>query len=72
MNEKIKQSYQDKSYIEIMMKLDDSHRQILILAQSHCNKELYMQGIYKWTNETVLGSYFTSATASHYNWAEKN
>lgn len=34
-------------------------------------KKLIGKEIYKWVGGSVLGSYFVSATSSHYDWAMK-
>ena len=31
----------------------------------------FSKGVYKWVGGSTLGSYFVSATASHYDWAMK-
>lgn len=35
------------------------------------NEELFSKGTYQWVGGSPLGSYFVSATASHYDWAIK-
>ena len=35
------------------------------------SKELFSKGVYKWAGGSTLGSYFVSATSSHYAWAIK-
>jgi len=32
---------------------------------------LFSKGVYRWAPGSTLGSYFVSATASHYDWAMK-
>ena len=51
--------------------LASSHRAVLDLAATLTNEELFSKGVYKWTGGTTLGSYFVSATSSHYDWAMK-
>jgi len=41
------------------------------LAETFSNEELFSKGVYKWVGGSTLGSYFVSATASHYDWAMK-
>ena len=48
-----------------------SHSDVLALAEKFTNEELFSKGVYKWVGGSVLGSYFVSATASHYDWAMK-
>lgn len=51
--------------------LEKSHREVMDLAETFTNEELFSKGIYPWTGSSTLGSYFVSNTASHYNWAVK-
>lgn len=48
-----------------------SHKDVLELAQTFTNEELFSKDVYKWVGGSVLGSYFVSVTASHYDWAIK-
>ena len=48
-----------------------SHQDVLRLANTFTNEELFSKNVYKWVGGTVLGSYFVSATSSHYDWAMK-
>ena len=41
------------------------------LAASLTNEELFSKHVFKWVGESTLGSYFVSATSSHYDWAIK-
>lgn len=51
--------------------LKKSHEEVLSLAETFSNEELFSKGTYKWVGGSTLGSYFVSATASHYDWAMK-
>ena len=48
-----------------------SHNDVMNLADTFSNENLFLKGIYKWVGGSTLGSYFVSATASHYDWAMK-
>jgi len=48
-----------------------SHIAVLESAEKFTNEELFSKGVYKWTAGSTLGSYFVSATSSHYDWAMK-
>ena len=50
---------------------EKSHAEVMKLAETFSNEELFSKGIYKWVGGSTLGSYFMSATASHYDWAMK-
>jgi hypothetical protein len=51
--------------------LQKSHAEVMKLAESFSNEELFSKGIYKWVGGSSLGSYFVSVTSSHYDWAMK-
>lgn len=51
--------------------LKKTHRDVLSLAETFSNEELFSKGVYKWVGGSTLGSYFVSTTASHYEWAMK-
>ena len=51
--------------------LTASHRDVLALAEKFSNEELFSKGVYPWVGGSPLGSYFVSATSSHYDWAIK-
>ncbi len=48
-----------------------SHDEVIKLAETFSNEELFSKGVYKWIGGSTLGSYFVSVTASHYDWAMK-
>ena len=48
-----------------------SHGEVIKLAETFSNEELFSKGIYKWVGGSTLGSYFVSVTANHYDWAMK-
>ena len=51
--------------------LKKSHAEVVKLAETYENDELFSKNVYKWVGGSTLGSYFVSATASHYDWAMK-
>ena len=63
--------HQNTSLEEAKKLLEISHREVMKLAESFTDEELFSQGIYKWTGNSTLGSYFAANTSSHYNWAVK-
>jgi len=69
MNIKIWEEYQNVSLEESKTLLNKTHSEVLQLIESHSNEDLFLRNQYKWTNDTVLGSYFVSAMPSHYEWA---
>ena len=48
-----------------------SHKEVLKSAEKFSNEELFSKGIFDWVGGSTLGSYFVSATSSHYDWAIK-
>ncbi len=48
-----------------------SHAEVIKLAETFSNEELFSKGIYQWVGGSTLGAYFVSTTSSHYNWAIK-
>lgn len=48
-----------------------SHENVLILAETFSDRELFTKDVFPWVGGTTLGSYFVSTTASHYDWAIK-
>ena len=48
-----------------------SHVEVMKLAETFSNEELFSKGVYAWVGGSTLGSYFVSVTASHYDWAMK-
>lgn len=51
--------------------LKKSHKEVMILIEDFSDDELFTKKIFPWTGTTSLGSYFISATSSHYDWALK-
>ena len=71
MNVEFWKKHQDTSLEDAMKMLHKSHIDVLVLAEKFTSEELFSKGVYKWTVGSTLGSYFVSATASHYDWAMK-
>lgn len=51
--------------------LQKSHKEVMRLAETFSNEELFSRDMYPWVGGSTLGSYFVSNTASHYEWAVK-
>ncbi|MDO1604621.1 ClbS/DfsB family four-helix bundle protein [Lactobacillus sp. YT155] len=71
MNIEFRDKHQKTTYDEAVQLLKNSHRECMNLLSDFSNDELFSKGVYKWTGGTTLGSYFTSSTSSHYDWATK-
>lgn len=71
MNVEFWKKHQNMSLEEATNALQKSHKDVLKLAENFTNEELFSKKVYKWVGGSTLGSYFISATSSHYNWAIK-
>ncbi len=71
MNHDFWEEYQAIPLAEAIKLVTQSHKQVMKLIESHTNEELFTKNHYKWTGTSTLGSYFASATSSHYDWAIK-
>lgn len=63
--------HQNTSLLESKEMLNKSHQEVMSLATSLTNEELFSKHLFKWVGGSTLGSYFVSATSSHYDWAMK-
>lgn len=71
MNVKFWKKHQETTLEDAKKMFTQSHSKVLDLAETFTNDELFSKNIYKWAKGSVLGSYFVSATSSHYDWAIK-
>lgn len=71
LNQHIYETYRDVRLEDITAQFEASHQKTLQTIESISNAELFTANVYAWTKTTTLGSYFTSATSSHYDWARK-
>lgn len=71
MNVEFWKKHQSTSLEEAKHLLQVSHSEVMKLAETFSNEELFSKGVYKWVGGSTLGSYFVSVTASHYDWAMK-
>jgi hypothetical protein len=71
LNEQIYFKYRDLSWDEVMALFINSRDKIWHTIQFVSNTEMFTPGYYKWTGKNTMGTYFTSATSSHYVWARK-
>ena len=71
MNVELWKKHQNTSLEEATKALQKSHKDVLKLAENFTNEELFSKKVYKWVGGSTLGSYFVSATSSHYDWAIK-
>ena len=71
MNVELWKKHQSTSLEDAKSMLQNSHTEVIKLAETFSNEELFSKGVYKWVGGSTLGSYFVSVTASHYDWAMK-
>ena len=71
MNVEFWKKHQDTALEEAKELLDRSHREVMALAETFSNEELFSKDFYPWVGGNALGSYFVSSTSSHYQWAIK-
>ena len=71
MNVEFWKKRQNTSLEDATKALQKSHKEVLKLAENFTNEELFSKKVYKWVGGSTLGSYFVSATSSHYDWAIK-
>ena len=71
MNVEFRKKHQNTSLEDATKALQKSHKEVLKLAENFTNEELFSKKVYKWVGGSTLGSYFVSATSSHYDWAMK-
>lgn len=71
LNQMIYEKHRDAPLSEVMEAFSASHAEILSLIEELSNEELFTPGRYEWTRKNTMGTYFVSATSSHYLWARK-
>ena len=71
MNVEFWKKHQNTSLEDATKALQKSHKDVFKLAENFTNEELFSKKVYKWVGGSTLGSYFVSATSSHYDWAIK-
>ncbi len=71
MNVEFWKKHQGTSLEEAKEMLEKSHNEVLCLAQTFSDEELFSKGVFEWVGGSALGSYFVSNTSSHYDWAMK-
>ncbi len=71
MNVEFWKKHQCTSLEEAGKMLEESHREVMSLAENFTNEELFNRGAFPWVGNNALGSYFVSNTSSHYDWALK-
>ena len=71
MNEEFWKKHQNTTLESAKQMLEKSHREVMELAETFTNEQLFSKGVYQWAGGNALGSYFVSNMSSHYDWAMK-
>ena len=71
LNQQIFEKYRNRPLSEILEQFQASHKEILGVIKGLSNEALFTAGQFAWTQKNTLGTYFVSATSSHYLWARK-
>ena len=71
LNQKIWEKYKGSELKKSITMFKKSYKDIMALIERHSDDELFTKKKYQWTGTTSLGSYFISATSSHYDWGLK-
>lgn len=71
MNILLWEKHQKTSLEKAQKQLEQSHQEVMQLAETFSNEELFTKGVFPWTGNNALGSYFVSTLSSHYQWAIK-
>lgn len=69
MNMEFWKRHQDTKLEEAKAMLERSHGEVMALAESFTDRELFEKGVFPWVGGSTLGSYFVSNMSSHYDWA---
>jgi hypothetical protein len=69
LNEKLYQDHKEDKWESVLKNLTISHQKCMEFIKQHSEEELFTKKKYSWTGTTSMGSYFASATSSHYAWA---
>ena len=64
MNVELWKKHQSTSLEDAKSMLQNSHTEVIKLAETFSNEELFSKGVYKWVGGSTVGSYFVSVTAS--------
>ncbi len=71
MNRAFWEKHRGTSLADARTMLERSHNDVMELAASLSDEELFTRGHFGWTGNNALGSYFISNMSSHYDWAIK-
>jgi hypothetical protein len=70
-NQAIFESTRHDGWDDVVVRVRGSHQGALRVIDSYGEDDLFTKKRFPWTGSTSVGSYFVSATSSHYAWASK-
>jgi hypothetical protein len=71
LNQAIHEKHRDRPLEEVVESFERSHRETVSAVEGLSDAELFTAGLARWTSKNTMGTYFVSATSSHYVWARK-
>ncbi|MBE2221410.1 MAG: ClbS/DfsB family four-helix bundle protein [Anaerolineae bacterium] len=71
LNQQIYEQHQMEPYDLVQQEFDASYEEMLATVNTISNEDLFTPERFAWTNKNTMGTYFVSATSSHYVWAQK-
>lgn len=71
LNEMIYEKYCEWELADVLERFHRSHSEILGVINDLSDDQLFTRSVYGWTGKNTMGTYFVSATSSHYLWASK-
>ncbi len=71
MNREIWGRHQNTTLEAAREMLEQSHREVMALAETFSDRELFEKDVFPWVGNAALSGYFIPNTSSHYNWAIK-
>lgn len=71
MNQEFWKKHQSTDLEEASKLYKISHAEVIKLAETFTDEELFKKDVFPWVGGSTLGSYFVNTTASHYDWAMK-
>jgi hypothetical protein len=71
LNQMILEKHRDRPIDQVMEMFGASHQEIVGVIHDLSDQELFEPGRMTWTGKNTMGTYFVSATSSHYLWARK-
>lgn len=71
LNQQIYEQHQMEPYDLVRQEFDASYEEMLDTVTAISNEDLFTPERFAWTNKNTMGTYFVSATSSHYVWAQK-